>query len=549
MISYCYYLHNLIQEKDKDKYNLNSVLNDDAKTSIVKRLLDPNANLKVKNIPLVIANNSLGLFDLLKDNYPIDAHPNSKYQDYKDALNLGNELAKDPNLAIGTINQHEVFTFLSGKMMEIFEDERIITDTFVSSCEEKKLIDWDGEDLAMEQVFDGLFGKFILSRSTDKSRANILVLLFALIHGNSLDKGIVVGKRDVFISEQIKKIFGSSKSKGHKWKILLEDEHICEKIIRIPYPQSIRDGLRDDFGGSNHWIWDRKKGEFKLEIAWNKSLIKQLNEQNIENKLQLANDVLVKDTSSLFDSEDEKSIKRILKKEITSNINTKNWRDMVLLKDRTILNKNMPFGTPIPGIETLDAIYLYDEINNRVHLMKHEIQTALHSFKSEMNALGLAKQFGVKRLMKKIKKETGISMFEEIDRQLEYLSNFSISDLLIDFAAFFNRIDDEGKAVIKVRLKWESLLETFAKDSDRHEFFVSSINQPFQLLDGTDMPETTIRFQEILITFLQNYGSDEKLKFKNSDNKVLNKYPVIKNRDAYESRIAMNHDNDLKKLP
>jgi hypothetical protein len=555
MIRYCYYLHNLIQEKDKNKYSLNSVLSDDAKTSFVTRLLDAKVNLKGKYLSLVIANNSLGLFDLLKDNYPIDVHSNPKYQDYKDALKLGNELAENPKLAIGTTNQHEVFTFLSDKIMDIFEDERIRTDTFVSSCEEEKLIDWDGEDLVMEKIFDGSFGKFILSRSTDKSRENILVLLFALIHRDYLNKGIVSpGGREVKIRECAKKIFDSSESKDHKWKILLEDEHICKKIITIPYPHSIRSesmiGYWDEaLDGSDHFIWGRKKGEFAEAIAWNKSIIKTLNEQNIENKLQLANDVLIKNTSSLFDLEDKKAIKRILKKEITSNINTKSWRDMVLLKDRTILNKNMPFGTLIPGIETLDAIYLYDKNDILVHEIKDEIQTAISSFKSEIKELNFAKHFVVKRLMKKIKKETGISLIEEMDRQLEYLSNFSISDLLIDFAAFFNRINDEGKPVIEKSLKWESLLETFAKDSDRHSIIVSSINQPFQRLDGTNMPGTSTKFQEILITFLQNYGSNLKAGFINPDNKPLNKYSVTKNRSTYEKHIAANHDNHLKKLP
>ena len=523
MTNYCLWLHQQIQEENREKYNLNSVLSDDEKTIISKKLLD-HSDSENDTISKVILHNSLGLFDLLKDNFPINVHSKPEYFDYKNVLKLGNKLAtfaeKDvEHMAIGAPNAHEIFTFLSDKIMDIFENEHILTETFAKSCEKGKLINWD--EPVIEQIFDGPFGKFILSICTDRSRENIFVLLFALIHMNYLNKSIVSpGEREVEIRAYAKKIFDSSESKGHRWKTLLENEHICRKIIEVPYQEAP--------ANEENWIWGRKKGEFAEAIAWNKSLIKILNEQNIENKLQLANDEWVASTSSLFDLDDEKAIKDILKKDITSNLNNKNWRDMVLLESkRPLLDEYMPFGTLIPGIETLDAIYLYDEINNRVHLVK---------------------QFGVKRLMKKMKKETGTSMFEATEKHLEHLSNFSISDLLIDFATFFNRKDHEGDYAIKKSLKWESLLETFANDSDRHSMIVGSINQTFERLDGTSIPETSTKFQRILIMFLQNYGFSSNSLMTNWKPKFPQNYSVTRNK-KYETHIAANHDNHLKKLP
>jgi len=532
MNNYCLWLHQQIQEENREKYNLNSVLSDDDKTIISRNLLS-HYDSGDDTISKVILHNSLGLFDLLKDNFPINVHSKPKYIDYKNVLKLGNKLAtfaeKDvEGMAIGAPNAHEIFTFLGDKILDIFENEHIMTGTFAESCHEEKCIDWHGVS-AIEQIFDGDFGKYILSKSTEKSQENILVLLFALIH-KDIQGTESSNKRDELISKRIKKIFTISESpaKGHKWQTIMLDERICEKIILIPYPDRIS-GRKPRF--ESHRIWDRKVGQFETQIAWNESLIKILEEQKIDNVLEIVNAEIIENTSSLFES--KKLIgsqqRKILMTEIKSNIHEFSWRVKVIEKGKKILEENTKFGSFVPGIETYGAIYLYHEFEKIWVLAKEKENRSLLGL-HQINNAGMAKDFkeyyGVKpkHVIKGIKKMA--------------VEEYRLKNLLIDFAAFFNRIDGKGKFIIPEGQNWKELLHTFKNNilTQNGAYFK-------EFLDGDKLSK---QFQTILITFLQNYGTGntKRATIKGS----MPKYTVEKSSN-YEPNTAKVHNILLKRLP
>jgi hypothetical protein len=535
---YCFHLHSRIQEEERSRYNLNIVLSDDVKTSIATRLLAWAETGNDDTISKVILYNSLGLFDLLKNNYPVNAHSNPKYNDYKDALKLGHKLAtfveeKEANMAM---DQHEVFTFLNDKILGVFDNEHTITETFVESCYGGNWINWDGISV-IEQIFDGAFGKYILSKSTETSRENILILLFALLHKEIQSIREVSGDNsDELISKYIKKIFTISKgsAEDNKWQTMLLNERICREIILIPYPDNIsnRAGRLQSLRGN--WIWDREVGQYKTEIAWNESLIYVLGEQKLDNKLKIVSDEWVEKTSSLFES--KKLIRSeqtaILMAEIKSNILDANWRDMVISKGKGILSANSNFGAFVPGINTHDAIFLYHEFEEMRVQIEQEMSMYVSILKGVKRA-GMSQEykdhFGIKP-----KKQIKMAKVDNLE-----FENYRLGNLLIDFAAFFNRVDDKGKAVIEKEQNWKKLLHTFKENA-----FNSVGVQEY--LDGNNL---TKQFQKILIMFLQNYGSDtDKLLSTQLFKDGVNKYRVKKNSN-YNPNTAKMHKTIIERLP